>query len=137
MEVKCIPVDTQSGSIVLMNAQKWCLSSSKNLSSLSASQSINSIKNEQTHTRSKQMQPSTSESTAMKPSKTLIPCYAGPKDGAFFPEDSCPLGYKRFEVRGKIVFLFSEVKVEYINFNILSKASKIKPSAFDDIEDLS
>lgn len=60
-------------------------------------------------------------------SAPLLPCYGGPKDGKFFPEGTWVAGYKTFEVRGRKVFLFRDLKVERIDFNTLARASKMLP----------
>lgn len=62
----------------------------------------------------------------------LLPCYAGPYDGQYFPHTKPPIGYRKFTVRGRMIWLWKSVRVERLDFNTLSKASRIMPSAFDE-----
>lgn len=62
----------------------------------------------------------------------VIPCYGGPNDGAYFPQTKPPLGYRKFQVRGRIVYLWRMIKVERLDFTTLDRASRMLPSAFDE-----
>ncbi len=61
----------------------------------------------------------------------LIPCYGGELDGTYFKENACPDGYRILLVRGKSIFVYSRMKVERLDFSVLEKAAKTKPSSFD------
>ena len=70
--------------------------------------------------------------------EVLLPCYGGPYDGKFFPENRQPSGYRNFLVRGLTIWLWNTMKVERLDFKVLEKAAKSKPSSFDyqDPEDI-
>lgn len=78
---------------------------------------------------SKRAAPSLKDTTM---AEVLIPCYGGPYDGQFFSDKRAPLGYRSFDVRGRMIYLWQTMKVERLDFNTLARASKQKPSAFDD-----
>lgn len=62
----------------------------------------------------------------------VIPCYGGPKDGKFL--SSTPLGYRKFTVRGKIVWLWKQILVEYIDYDLLEKASMLDPMDYKHLD---
>lgn len=55
----------------------------------------------------------------------LFPCYGGPNDGKFCANNKCPAGYREFEVRGRMVYLWNTIKVERLCFDTLARASKL------------
>ena len=59
----------------------------------------------------------------------MFPCYGGPYDGKFYSENRCPGGYRQFEVRGRMVYLWNTIKVERIDFDTLARASKLGKSS--------
>ncbi len=61
--------------------------------------------------------------------EVIIPCYGGPYDGKFYSEARPPIGYKEFEVKRskRRVYLWKSIKVEYLDFQTLARASKLKP----------
>lgn len=65
----------------------------------------------------------------------LLPCYGGPYDGEFHPSSKRPIGYKDFNVRGKEIYLWKPIRIERIDFATLSRASRLKPSSFDEKQD--
>jgi hypothetical protein len=62
----------------------------------------------------------------------LLACYAGPYDGQYFPHTKPPIGYRKFTVRGRMVWLWKCIRVERLDFNTLSKAARAMPSQFDE-----
>lgn len=64
-----------------------------------------------------------------------IPCYGGPCDGEFHDFNQTPEGYKKFTVRGKLVWLWKPICVEYLDFNILEQASLLDPQEYNFRED--
>ena len=63
----------------------------------------------------------------------LYPCYGGQHDGCFYPMKKCPPDYKEFLVRGRKVLLYKKIRPEMIDFTTLARASRMLPSAFDDL----
>ena len=63
----------------------------------------------------------------------VIPCFGGPRDGEFKSMNRTPLGYKKFTCRGKLIWLWDTIKVEYLNFDILDQASMLTPEKYDNL----
>lgn len=57
----------------------------------------------------------------------IIPCFGGPYDGKFYDDHSPPIGYRKFPVRARWVYLWRSIDPDFLNFNILAKASKLQP----------
>lgn len=80
-----------------------------------------------------QSRPFPEESSPMP--TTFLPCYGGPKDGTHFPENHLPIGYKIFPIRGRKVYLWKTIKVERLDFGVLSRASKAIPPGMEETDE--
>jgi hypothetical protein len=66
--------------------------------------------------------------------KRTRPCFGGPYDGQWRPENFPPLGYRSYKVRGRMIWLWRSMKVELIDFDTMSKAARARKKEYEDIE---
>lgn len=61
------------------------------------------------------------------PKVSKLICYGGPYDGRFYEDGKPPIGYKKFPVNGKYLFMWKTVKVERLDFDTLRRNTHIAP----------
>ena len=61
------------------------------------------------------------------PQPNRLICYGGPYDGRFFEGGKSPIGYRKFPINGKFIYMWKTIKVERLDFDTLRRNANITP----------